>query len=485
MSKEHSQLNIEQILENVRKEAAELQLKEINQDAAPVDLSQPVSLPEPKLSSLNRFVIKSEYQLHELLRFDDMQFVTNAFRGILQREPDDAGLDGYVTYLRNGGSKEYMLADLLMSDEGQSRGVTIHGLEWPITRYKLLKKTGPMSKVLRIVLDKVQFLLKPWKHNGPQLSDISQVEITAVENQQRLVASIQQEMGRVLARINQLDEQFNRTASGNGALTADLALVRQDLRYQQRNVSLMLEELQKPEQKENAPIFVDKHSEDQMDAFYVAFEDACRGSREEIRLAMEAYLPHLQEFTERGNARLLDLGCGRGEWLQLMQEQGWQVQGIDMNNVMVQQCLEQGLDVNQGDALGYLQKQPDSSIDLITGFHIIEHLPFSTLFGVFGEAMRVLKPNGRILFETPNPENLLVGSHTFYHDPTHRNPVTPTSIEFLARYHGFIDSEIIRLHPYPDEAKVVGIDPLTERVNGHLCGPQDYAIMALKPEVSA
>ena len=75
----------------------------------------------------------------------------------------------------------------------------------------------------------------------------------------------------------------------------------------------------------------------------------------------------------------------------------------------------------------------------------------------------------------------MVGSHTFYHDPTHRNPITPTLIEFLLRHLGFIDTDIERLHPYPDEARVQGMDPLTDRINGAFCGPQDFAISAVKP----
>jgi O-antigen chain-terminating methyltransferase len=90
-----------------------------------------------------------------------------------------------------------------------------------------------------------------------------------------------------------------------------------------------------------------------------------------------------------------------------------------------------------------------------------------------------------IIFETPNPENLLVATHTFYHDPTHKNPITPTGIEFLARYTGFSSTEIMRLHPYPQEAKIKGMDPLTERVNGHFCGPQDFAIVGRKPGLTA
>ena len=87
----------------------------------------------------------------------------------------------------------------------------------------------------------------------------------------------------------------------------------------------------------------------------------------------------------------------------------------------------------------------------------------------------------------PNPENVLVGSHTFYHDPTHRNPVTPTAISFLLSYLGFSDVEVRRFNPYPEEAKVPGDDPLTARVNGHLCGPQDYAVVGRKaaPQLAA
>jgi len=102
-----------------------------------------------------------------------------------------------------------------------------------------------------------------------------------------------------------------------------------------------------------------------------------------------------------------------------------------------------------------------------------------------GQAYRALVPGASILLETPNPENILVGSHTFYHDPTHRNPLTPNSVAFFLRYCGFADPEIRRLHPYPEAARVQGDDDLTARVNGHLCGPQDFAVIARKPRTLA
>jgi O-antigen chain-terminating methyltransferase len=179
---------------------------------------------------------------------------------------------------------------------------------------------------------------------------------------------------------------------------------------------------------------------------------------------------------------VLDLGCGRGEWLALLTEAGYAARGVDLNPLMLERARAQGLDVACQDALAALAAQPDASLGAITAFHLVEHLPFPVLYRLFAEIARTLAPGGLLIAETPNPENLLVGSHTFYHDPTHRNPVTPTFLSFLAQYHGLGQIEILRLHPYPESARVPGNDPLTERVNGHLCGPQDYALLARRPQ---
>jgi O-antigen chain-terminating methyltransferase len=88
---------------------------------------------------------------------------------------------------------------------------------------------------------------------------------------------------------------------------------------------------------------------------------------------------------------------------------------------------------------------------MVTGFHIIEHLRFDLLIRLLDECRRVLRPGGCILFETPNPENLVVGAYTFHFDPTHRHPLPPKLIEFVVRERGFADVEILRLHPRPEE----------------------------------
>ncbi|AZN37868.1 methyltransferase domain-containing protein [Iodobacter ciconiae] len=216
----------------------------------------------------------------------------------------------------------------------------------------------------------------------------------------------------------------------------------------------------------------------EIDSYYLAFEAKFRGSEHEIKSRLEKYTPYIETFLESSQATLLDIGMGRGEWLKLISDKGLKAQGVDQSEEMIHHCRAIGLSVVHADALNYLIGLPDQSLGAISSFHVIEHLSFDVLFNILKNAYRTLLPGGVLILETPNPENILVGSHTFYHDFSHKNPVTPASLQFLAEYHGFKDCEILRLNPYPESAKVPGNDLLTERVNGHLCGPQDYALIA-------
>jgi O-antigen chain-terminating methyltransferase len=217
------------------------------------------------------------------------------------------------------------------------------------------------------------------------------------------------------------------------------------------------------------------------DALYVAFEDRFRGSREEVKERLRIYLPYVKEAKvgERSSP-ILDLGCGRGEWLELLKGNGYIAKGVDFNRVMVRQCQEFGLDVTESDMIEYLNNQPANSFGALTGFHILEHLSFKTLISLFDEALRVLKPGGMVIFETPNPENLIVAAYHFYFDPTHRNPLPPGLLNFLIESRGFGKTEIIRLHPlgfFREEQKIPAVgEPLISLFNKE----QDYSVIAYK-----
>lgn len=217
----------------------------------------------------------------------------------------------------------------------------------------------------------------------------------------------------------------------------------------------------------------------ELDAFYLAFEMAFRGPEAEVEYHLEEYAPQIERALSVGTLAL-DLGCGRGEWLRVLQRRGLEPRGVDASPAMVAACRAEGLHAEESDALAALASAPSDSHALISALHLAEHLEFPTLFALVAQAGRVLKPGGLLILETPNPENVLVGSHTFYHDPTHRNPLTPGSMSFLLGYHGFTGVEVLRFNPYPPEARVPGEGVLTERWNGAFCGPTDFAVVGAR-----
>ncbi|HJU70980.1 MAG TPA: class I SAM-dependent methyltransferase [Paucimonas sp.] len=216
------------------------------------------------------------------------------------------------------------------------------------------------------------------------------------------------------------------------------------------------------------------------ESFYIEFEGLFRGSREDIQQRLEVYLPYLAHVATQDGARVVDVGCGRGEWLELLAAQGIAATGIDMNSAMVEACRQRGFSAECADAIAWLRRQPPGSVAAVTGFHLIEHLPFETLIALFDAALHALQPDGLIIFETPNPENLQVGACNFYTDPTHLHPIPPPVAEFMARQRGFARADILRLHPYPDSHRLAEDSEAARRINQALYGPQDYAVLAWK-----
>lgn len=220
------------------------------------------------------------------------------------------------------------------------------------------------------------------------------------------------------------------------------------------------------------------------DDLYAAFEERFRGSTDEIQSRVAVYLPFLREAgVGSTEAPLLDLGCGRGEWLDVVRAADLHARGVDRNPVVVDACRERGLDVALGDLLETLRAQPDASLGAVSALHVIEHLPWARLIELLDEVRRVLRPGGIAIFETPNPENLLVGAATFHSDPTHRNPLPHGTMQFMLEARGFAPVRLLRLHPYPDGVGLptVSAADLAHRLNSLFFGPQDYALIGTRP----
>jgi O-antigen chain-terminating methyltransferase len=187
------------------------------------------------------------------------------------------------------------------------------------------------------------------------------------------------------------------------------------------------------------------------DGFYRAFEERYRGSRELIKGRLVAYRPFVEPLLEAyPSATALDLGCGRGEWLELLVESGFKPIGVDLDKGMLEACLERGLPVEQGDALAYLSALPDGSQAVVSAFHVVEHITFDQLGTLVAETLRVLMPGGLLIMETPNPENIVVATRNFYLDPTHQRPIPPMLLAFVAEFAGFARVKTLRLQESKD-----------------------------------
>jgi O-antigen chain-terminating methyltransferase len=214
---------------------------------------------------------------------------------------------------------------------------------------------------------------------------------------------------------------------------------------------------------------------------YTDFEGVFRGSREDIKKRVSVYISRLKTLgIGTTTMPVIDVGCGRGEWLEVLAENGLTAVGVDSNHTMIEECTARKLPAHTADALEFLSTLPSESQGAVTGFHIVEHLSTQGLIQLLNESVRVLKPGGIAIFETPNPENLLVSSVTFHLDPTHRAPLPPALLQFLVESTGLCSPEILYLHPYPEAYQIRMEDgnPIAAFLNHHFYGPQDYAVIA-------
>jgi len=291
------------------------------------------------------------------------------------------------------------------------------------------------------------------------------------------------DMNRNTALLQQQVEQIDTRLKEKSAI---IDYLKTGLITQERRVSILLEELrsQVVVSQENPQKTIERLDvPDILDPLYLAFENQFRGTREEIRERLLEYVPLIKNSGAGVEGReILDIGCGRGEWLEIMKDEGLLAKGLDLNHVLIQECRKRGLEVVENDAISYLRTLSDNSVGAITSFHLIEHLDFESRIALFDESVRVLKSGGVALFETPNPRNLLVGSCNFWADPTHLRPLYPETHQFLMEYRGFCKVELLFLHPHEQEQRLPeGEAPqLAARLNEVFSCARDYTIVGYK-----
>ena len=198
---------------------------------------------------------------------------------------------------------------------------------------------------------------------------------------------------------------------------------------------------------------------------YVGFEDRYRGSTEDIRDRLTDYL---EDFV--GSSDVLDIGCGRGEFLELLRDRGIAARGIDNNHEMVEVCKERDLICEETDALSFLLAQPDTSIGGLFSAQVVEHLEPSYLLTLLDTAYLKLRPGAKIILETINAASWSAFFHSYIRDITHVRPLHPETLEYLVSASGFQNVQIRYLSPYPDAFKLQSI-PLPSHVSNAASSP--------------
>lgn len=206
---------------------------------------------------------------------------------------------------------------------------------------------------------------------------------------------------------------------------------------------------------------------------YSRFAERFRGSEEYVTAGQQFYLPYFQ-----GCQRVLDIGCGRGEFLKMMRDAGVPARGVEMSAESVVVCRAQGLEAEIADAYPYLAGLPEGSLDGIFCSQVVEHLPPERLPELIRLCARSLAPGGVIAIETPNPECLAIFATHFYLDPTHTRPVPHPLLIFYLEEFGMGNIEVRRLSPAKDS--MASLNSLPEDFRDAFFGALDYAVIGRK-----
>jgi len=513
----------------------QLIIQNFNAFLAPQISSLPPLMLQPELEKRDR------YHLNDLLGFHDEVFVRNAYKVILKREPDDSGMAHFLKNLRSGRySKLDILSILRFSPEGENVNVQIEGLgkrsilrkmyRVPVAGY-LLRLAAAIARLPVLIthfrqleshsmaqLDRVAaYTNDVVAHVSREMREQSKANRTHFESLQKQLNDLK---GTVQLQINSLIREQEKLLHNQSATQDELSLridlttqhareqdrlreqhaaelqalkaqvekqiddlierlqkSRMDIAQQETRLARLLEGTVSTKVQQTQPAHPEQ--DHLLDSLYFSLEDVLRGTPEQIKEEVKVYLPVLQRAGI--NSGILDVGCGRGEWLQVLREAGFEARGIDTNRILVQQCKDLSLQVEEREALEFLGSLPDGSLNAVTAFHFAEHLPLETLVKFLDETGRTLKPGGLIILETPNPENLLVGSCNFYLDPTHKNPIPIPTMKLLLEARGFRCEEVLKLHAV-ESAKIEVKDQLTSHLNHFLYGPMNYAVIARKPD---
>ena len=304
----------------------------------------------------------------------------------------------------------------------------------------------------------------------------------ALEDVRASLSLLEAQVGNLGPRVQSLEQNASASAESLRALQRDVRRVQSDLRESEHRAEKGGGAA--PGQQHVSTAIPAPGSE--LDFDYFMFEERFRGPESEIKRRQQAYVDYFRGCTE-----VLDLGCGRGEFLELMRENAIPARGVESGEDALLLCREKGLSVTKSDLLNYLESLPDESLGGIFSSQVIEHLPPIAQMRLTRLAHMKLRPGSPLIIETINPECVFALCRNFYLDPTHVRPVHPEMLAFVLRSLGFSDVDIKYSSPVLDRqlpklrSGVPGLqledfNQKVDHVNNFLFGFQDYAASGRK-----
>lgn len=328
-----------------------------------------------------------------------------------------------------------------------------------------------------------------------------QAALTAAADQLRVHAQSQRQFEEALVHLLQSVTAFVDTRDRHmGVLVQDdvspqVTAVRQAVLALKRDLETRDAEGERTEHP--APAFAEASAgrpgtEALSTALYVGFEDRFRGSQADIRARVSDYVALFA-----GAANVLDVGCGRGEVLELFREAGIPAKGIDLNPSMIEVCRERGLEATMADAVGYLDAQPDASVGGLLAIQVVEHLEAAYLSRFLELAFHKLAPGATLVLETINPTCWVAFFESYIRDMSHRWPLHPETLQFVVEAHGFSQVGVQFRSPVSETGKLRrvsapgggAVDPVVndliatvnahaDQLNARIFSHMDYAIIA-------
>ncbi len=475
----------------------------------------------------------------DLAGYHDAAFVANVYRALLRREPDQTGFVHYLSVLRAGRSSKAEIAWYIKhSPEGIVIAAPLAGLlrpfligrafkvpvagpllHWFYSIFTIHRKLNHMERIEAAMCARETILAQQANDgfvgvaeaiNGQQTS-LQAAKIAAeraaqgsraahdelasktarleagleVSRKESLDQTVALRAGQDHARETQaaLRDELSRLAGEHASAIKNFPRLEKELEKVSADARAVHEKLGLRTAKLEAALAPIERSLAwrASDQFYSDLEARFRGTEESIESRAEVYLPYIKKARAgQQGLPVLDLGCGRGEWLGLLRSRGLEGIGVDRNGLFLEALQKKDIATQKGDLLEFLKSRPEGSAGAVTGIHVLEHLPFAHLLDVLTETARVLAPGGVAIFETPNPANLSVGAHTFYLDPTHLKPIPSALLAFLVERAGLVNIETVEIHPPSQSALPPPDSGLPPELVGHFARPQDYFVVGWK-----